>query len=144
MPGSDRQHVETSITVEKDRRSVYERWTRFEEFPSFMKGVEKVERIGDGRLRWTADIGFVERSWEADVVEDTPEKVVAWKAAGELCHDGRVSFTALAPNRTEIVLRMTYDPQGFVEKAGALAGLVTSRIEEDLERFKDLVEDGER
>jgi uncharacterized membrane protein len=54
-----------------------------------------------------------------------------------------VTFQELSPNRTEVTLRMEYDPQGFVEKAGAKAGLVRSRIEGDLGRFKELLEEGD-
>jgi uncharacterized membrane protein len=134
------EHVETSIVIEAHRDEVYERWTRFEEFPRFMKGVESVERVGPDRLRWKADIGFVEREWEADVTEQTPSVAVAWCADNAQRHDGRVTFQELAPNRTQVTLRMDYDPQGFVETAGAKLGAIASRIEGDLGRFKELVE----
>lgn len=141
MAGSDHEHVETTVTVERDRQTVYERWRRFEEFPSFMKGVERVERVGENRLHWEADIGFVSREWVAEVVEDRPGEVIAWCAEGEVRNDGRVSFQELSPGRTEVTLWMDYAAEGFVETAGAKLGAVRSRIEGDLGRFKALVED---
>jgi hypothetical protein len=33
-----------------------------------------------------------------------------------------------------------YDPKGFIENAGDAVGLVSRRIENDLERFKEFIE----
>jgi uncharacterized membrane protein len=137
---ADTEHIETAIVVERDRAAVFARWTRFEDFPTFMKGVERVDRVAEDRLRWTADIGFVHREWEATVVEHDPDRVVAWRADGDVRHDGRVSFEELSPGRTEVTVRMAIDPQGFVETAGAKLGAVRARIAGDLQRFKELVE----
>jgi hypothetical protein len=35
---------------------------------------------------------------------------------------------------------MEYEPEGFKETVGAMLGVDGSQVEEDLERFKDLVE----
>ena len=35
---------------------------------------------------------------------------------------------------------MSYDPQGFVEKAGDTLGFVSRRVEGDLKRFKEFIE----
>ena len=37
-----------------------------------------------------------------------------------------------------------YDPEGFVEKTGDALGVVSSRVEGDLERFKEFIENGSR
>jgi hypothetical protein len=37
-------------------------------------------------------------------------------------------------------LQLLYDPEGFVEKAGDTLGVVSSRVEGDLERFKEFIE----
>jgi uncharacterized membrane protein len=38
------------------------------------------------------------------------------------------------------MLQMEYDPQGFVENVGDAVGVVTQRIQGDLERFKQYIE----
>jgi hypothetical protein len=38
------------------------------------------------------------------------------------------------------MLRLEYEPQGFVENIGDAAGFVTRRVEGDLERFKEYIE----
>lgn len=35
------------ITVDVPLRVAYDRWTRFEDFPSFMHGIERVEQLDD-------------------------------------------------------------------------------------------------
>jgi uncharacterized membrane protein len=140
MADTDHEHAEASIAVEKDLSTVYNQWTQFESFPEFMKGVEHVEQLTDTRLRWKADIGFVSREWEATIVEQVPDRIIAWRAEGDVRNDGHVSFQELAPNKTQVTVRMTYSPQGFVDKAGAKAGLVESRVRGDLEQFKEFIE----
>jgi len=51
-----------------------------------------------------------------------------------------VTFQPLGPNRTRINLEMVYDPKGFLENAADALGIVSARIEGDLKRFKDFIE----
>ena len=58
----------------------------------------------------------------------------------EPAHEGEVSFR---PNgaETEVALRMRFEPEGFVEKAGDSLGFVQHRVEDDLDRFKAFIEE---
>jgi hypothetical protein len=38
------------------------------------------------------------------------------------------------------MLQMEYDPQGVVENVGDALGVVSMRVQGDLERFKDFIE----
>jgi uncharacterized membrane protein len=38
------------------------------------------------------------------------------------------------------MLQLEYAPQGFVEHVGDASGVVSSRVQGDLERFKELIE----
>lgn len=132
--------VEKSIDIDLDLRVVYNQWTQFEDFPEFMEGVESVKQVDDAHLEWKADIGPAEREWRAEITEQVPDQVVAWKAVGETRHDGRVTFERLDSNRTRVHLRLDYDPQGMVEKAGDVMNVVDKRVEGDLKRFKEFIE----
>jgi hypothetical protein len=43
--------------------------------------------------------------------------------------------------RCRVSLALEYDPKGFVEKVGDALGVVSRRVEGDLERFKRFVEE---
>ena len=49
--------IEKSIDVNVPARIAYDQWTQFEEFPSFMDGIESVTQVDDSHLHWRANIG---------------------------------------------------------------------------------------
>jgi uncharacterized membrane protein len=100
--------VQEQIDVERDVRTVYNQWTQFEDFPEFMEGVESVEQIDDKRLRWKATIGGAEREWEAEITEQEPDRVIAWRAMGETRNDGRIAFEPLGPDQTRLDVLNNY------------------------------------
>jgi uncharacterized membrane protein len=132
--------VEKSIDVRVPVSTAYNRWTRFEEFPQFMGGVERVEQLDDRTLRWEAEIAGVHRMWTATIVEQVPDRKVAWAATEGATNAGAVVFTPSGPDTTTVTLELDYEPEGLVEHAGDAIGLVTRQATADLERFKQLVE----
>ena len=134
------EKIEKSIDVERPLSTVYNQWTQFEEFPRFMKGVKKVTQLDDTRLHWEAEIAGQDKEWDARITEQVPDQCIAWQSEGGDYNAGAVNFTPVGPNSTRINLRLMYDPEGFVEKTGDPLGFVSGRIEGDLERFKDFIE----
>ena len=132
--------IEESIEIDVPVRSAYNQWTQFEEFPSFMEGVESVTQIDDTHLHWVAEIGGVQREWDAVVTEQHPDERVAWKSTSGTSNAGVVTFHKLDEARTKVMLQLDVDPQGVVEKAGDALGVIRRRVSGDLERFKDLIE----
>ena len=132
--------IEESIEIDVPVRSAYNQWTQFEEFPSFMEGVESVTQIDDTHLHWVAEIGGVQREWDAVVTEQHPDERVAWKSTSGTSNAGVVTFHKLADSKTKVMLQLDVDPQGVVEKAGDALGVIRRRVSGDLERFKDLIE----
>ena len=134
------ERIEKSIEVERPVRTVYNQWTQFEEFPRFMKGVKKVSQMDDQRLHWEAEIAGKDKEWYARITDQIPDHLIAWQSEGGEYNSGTVTFAPINSNRTRINLQVTYDPEGFVEKTGDALGVVSSRVENDLERFKDFIE----
>jgi uncharacterized membrane protein len=132
--------IEQSVEVDVPVRTAYNQWTQFEEFPRFMDGVQEVRQTNDTRLHWIAKIAGVQREWDAQITEQTPDQRIAWKATSGVQNDGVVSFHRLDDGRTKVMLQLEFDPEGFVEKAGDALGIVRARTHGDLERFKDFVE----
>jgi uncharacterized membrane protein len=53
---------------------------------------------------------------------------------------GTVTFNRVSDATSKVMLRLEYEPQGFVENIGDAAGFVTRRVKEDSERFKEYIE----
>ena len=132
--------VEKSIEVNVPVRTVYNQWTQFEEFPRFMEGVEEVRQLDDKRLHWRASVAGKSQEWDASIIEQTPDRVVAWRSTSGAENAGRVTFQPEGPDRTRVTVGLDYDPKGMVETTGDALGFVSRRVEGDLKRFKEFIE----
>ena len=132
--------VEQEIEVAVPVATAYKQWTNFEDFPSFMEGVDEVKQLDNTLLHWAATVGGKKAEWEAKIVEQSPNRRIAWESVAGKNTRGIVSFEEEGPSQTRIRLNMTYALDGVTEKAGAAAGLDNRRIRGDLERFRELVE----
>ncbi|GAC1332223.1 MAG: SRPBCC family protein [Candidatus Dormibacteria bacterium] len=132
--------VEKSIEVDAPISTVYNQWTQFETFPEFMEGIESVKQLEDSKLHWTAKIAGKEKQWDAVITQQEPDRRVAWRAVEGADNAGDVQFESAAEGRTRIKLHLVYDPEGVVENVGDALGVVSRRVEGDLERFKKFIE----
>jgi uncharacterized membrane protein len=132
--------VKESIDVGVPVSTAYNQWTQFEEFPTFMEGVESVGQIDDTHLRWVAEVGGERREWRAEIVEQVPDEKLAWRAVEVNGPNGIVTFEPLGEEKTLITVEMSYEPEGLKESLGAKIGLDNRQVREDLERFKQVVE----
>jgi uncharacterized membrane protein len=134
--------IEKSIDVYVPVSTAYDQWTQFEEFPRFMEGVVAVKQIDDTHIRWIVEVGGEQEEWEAEIVEQQPDRLIAWRSTDGLINSGRVEFLPTSEG-TRVNVAMEYEPEGLKESAGALLGVDGSQVEGDLERFKELVENRE-
>jgi len=132
--------IEQSIDVNVPVRTAYNQWTQFEEFPRFMEGVKEVRQLDDKHLHWRAKIGGIEKEWDAEIAEQIPDKRIAWKNTSGPTNAGVVTFHRLNDNQTRIMLQVEYDPEGIVENVGDIVGVVSARVQGDLQRFKEFIE----
>ena len=84
--------IEKSIDVRVPVPVAYGQWTQFEEFPRFMEGIEDVVQIDDTHIQWVAEVGGERREWKAEIVEQEPDRVIAWRSTSGTPNSGRVSF----------------------------------------------------
>jgi uncharacterized membrane protein len=132
--------IEKSIEVEVPVRIAYNQWTQFEEFPRFMDGVREVRQLDDRRLRWRAEIGGTQEEWEADITEQVPDQRIAWRARSGKRNAGVVTFHRISDGSTRIMLQLDYEPEGVVENVGDALGVMSRRVQGDLQRFKEFIE----
>ena len=132
--------VQKSITVDLPVSTVYNQWTQFEDFPEFMEGVEAVTQLDDQRLHWVAEIAGTRREWDAEIIDQTPDRRIAWQAIEGKGNAGAVTFQPEGAQQTRIELQVDYETEGLKEKAGDALGVIDRRVEGDLERFKTFIE----
>ncbi len=132
--------VEKNIMVNVPVSVAYNQWTQFEDFPHFMGGVKSVTHLSDDRLEWVAEIAGVRRKWEAKILEQVPDRRVAWAATEGATNAGAVSFEDVGGKQTQIHLSLDYEPEGLVEKIGDKLNVVQHQAEGDLDRFKAFIE----
>jgi uncharacterized membrane protein len=130
------EHIDVGVPV----RTAYNQWTQFEEFPQFMEGVVKVAQIDDTHLRWKAEVGGVDREWDAEITEQNPDERVAWRSTSGADNAGVVTFHRLNDETTRVMLQLEFDPDGFIEVVGDKLGFVKRTAKGDLARFKEFIE----
>ncbi len=127
------EHIDVGVPVDL----AYDQWTRFTDFPGFMKKVEHVEQVSDEKLRWKAQIFWSHRSWESTIIEQVPDERIVWRSEGQKGHvDGAVTFHELAPDLTRILLVLEYHPQGLFERTGNLWRAQGRRARLELKHFQ--------
>ena len=127
------EHVDVGVPVDL----AYDQWTRFADFPGFMKKVEHVEQVSDEKLRWKAQIFWSHRSWESTIIEQVPDERIVWRSEAPKGHvDGAVTFHELAPDLTRILLVLEYHPQGLFERTGNLWRAQGRRARLELKHFQ--------
>src|SRR3954470_2354664 len=132
--------VERSIEVNVPLSTAYNQWTRFQDFPRFMEGVEEIRQVHDCHLYWRVKLAGVTREFHAEIVEQRPDERIAWRSSEGAMHTGTVTFHRLAPSRTKIDVRIAEEPEGVGERRGEGGGTLDRRVEGDLARFKRMME----
>jgi uncharacterized membrane protein len=144
------KHVTKSIVINSTPEELYQFWRGFEGLPQFMHHLESVRTTGEGRSHWVAKgpAGSTVE-WDAEITEDRPNELIAWRSVegSEVYNAGSVRFEQATGKRGAIVtVDMDYTPPG------GLAGVVVAKLfgeepdgqlQEDLRRFKQVIELGE-
>jgi uncharacterized membrane protein len=133
--------VEKSVEVSVPVTTAYNQWTQFEDFPKFMENVESVRQIDETHLHWVAEYGGERQEWDAEITEQIPDERIAWQGQGGVQQSGEVMFEAIDDARTKVTVRMDWEPEGMKEKVGAAVGADSRSVGEDLDRFKELIEE---
>jgi uncharacterized membrane protein len=128
------------ITVGVPVNVAYDQWTQFQEFASFMKGVESVDQTDELNSNWRVKVAKSRRNFKATVTEQIPDRKIAWTTEGAKgTVKGVVTFHPLADDLTQILLVMEYYPQGLFEKTGNIWRAQGRRTRLDLKHFRRFI-----
>ncbi len=142
-------HVVKSMTINRPRELVYAFWRDFTNLPRFMAHLESVKVLDERRSRWTVKGPGKKFEWDAEITEDVPNRMIAWRSlvGSDVSNSGTVRFvTAPGGRGTEIHVDLRYDPPAgaFGATIARLFGKEPSQqVEGDLRRFKQVIETGD-
>jgi uncharacterized membrane protein len=141
--------IDRTVTVSAAPERVYAFWRNFENLPQIMSHLDRVKVLSDTRSRWVVKSPLgVKVEWEAEIINDKPTELIAWRSLGNALvdHAGSVNFDRV-PDGAGTVVRVSlqYDPPGG-EFGHAIASLFNedagTQIEQDLGNFKRAMEEG--
>jgi uncharacterized membrane protein len=134
------ERIEKAVEIAVPVRAAYNQWTQFEEFPRFMDGVKEVRQLDDTHLHWRATVAGKEKEWDAEITEQVPDQVIAWRSTTGAPNAGEVRFEPVAPERTRVRVIMEYEPETVVEKAGDALGVLSRKVQKTVDDFKEYIE----
>jgi uncharacterized membrane protein len=137
-------HIRASEVIQQPADELYQFWRNFENLPRIMSNLESVRVIDDRRSHWVArapGIAGGKVEWDAEIINDEPFALIAWRSLGEADVDnaGSVRFIPVGEGATRVNVVIDYIPP-----AGRVGDWVAklfgsdpqAQICEDLRSFK--------
>src|SRR5690349_17906625 len=135
-----RMPVQQSVDMGAPVETVYNQWTQFEDWPSFMHRVTRVTQEDDCTLSFATKIWGKTKEFTANIETQWPNERIKWSVSQGMTHTGVVTFHELAPNLTRVLLSFDVEPGSLIEKAARGMRHVKRAARADLHRFKALIE----
>ncbi len=143
-------HVVKTVTINKSPEELYSFWRDFQNLPRFMNHLAAVQDIDGRHSHWVAKAPAGKTvEWDAEIINERRNELIAWRSTqkADVINAGAVNFRPAPGGRgTEVKVTLQYSPPGGVIAAqvAKLFGEEPSlQIEDDLRRFKRLMEAGE-
>lgn len=142
--------VERRIIVDRPAAELYAYWHHLENLPQFMTHLESVTVLDQRRSRWVARApAGAHVEWDAEIHNDIPDELIAWRSlpGSDVANAGSVHFRPIGDRQaTEVQVVLSYEPP-----AGRLGATIAKlfgeapgqQVEEDLQRFKQVMETGQ-
>ncbi|HET9533425.1 MAG TPA: SRPBCC family protein [Blastocatellia bacterium] len=140
--------IEKSVIIDRSPEELYRFWRKLENLPRFMNHLESVTQLGNNRYHWVAKApAGMTAEWDAEVYNEKENRFIAWRSleGSQIPNAGSVHFERAPGGRgTEVKVEINYAPPGG--RIGHLVATIfgenpNQQIEEDLARFKQIMED---
>lgn len=134
--------IQQSIDVGVPVHVVYNQLTQFEDYPRFMQDVETVHQLDDTHLHWSAKMSYQPLEWDSEIVEQIPDRCIAWRNDGGPMQAGKVELQPVGDDKARVIMTVECDPALVpAERSGNPEEMIAQRIEDDLARLKQFVEE---
>jgi uncharacterized membrane protein len=139
-----------TITINRSPDETFAFWRQLENLPRFMRHVLSVKVLGSKTSLWVAKAPAGRTvAWEAEIIDEQPSALLAWRSrdGADIQNGGTVRFNRAPAGRgTEVTVLLE-----FIAPAGVLGQAIaklfgedpSQQLEEDLRRFKSVMETGE-
>ena len=141
--------IEKTIQVNKSPKELYRFWKNLKNLPAIMSHLHSVEMIDSRHSHWVVDAPMgTQAEWTAELVTDVQNEVISWRSleGADIENAGTVRFNPTPAGGTDLTVQLAYNPPGGAVGA-ALVKLwgqdPAQKLEEDLERFKHMMESGD-
>ena len=154
--GSRASHTDTesiargSVLLNCSPEEAYSRYRNFEDLPTFMHHLESVTKIGDRQYRWVARGPLeIPVQWDAEVFDEQVGQSISWRSLPDsaITMQGSVRFASAPANRGTYLTAVTRFDHPATSLARTFAKLLGKDpnflMQQDLRRFKALIETGE-
>jgi uncharacterized membrane protein len=151
VPAQQGYKFETRLAIQRPPEDLFRFWRKLENQPTIMEHLVSVTPAEAGRSRWVAKgpWGSV-LEWDAEIYRERENELIAWRSlvGSQVDTAGSVHFERLPDGQgTMLRLSLKYNPPAG--KVGAsLASFfgqgLENELQQDLGRFKQIMEAGER
>ena len=135
-----RMPVQQSIDIGVPLETVYNQWTQYELWPSFMHRVTDVTQKDQCAVNFNTKIWGKKKEFSARIETQRPDERVKWKVEEGISHTGVVTFHEIGPRLTRVLVNLDIEPGGMLEKAARGLRHVKRAVRADLHRFKAFIE----
>ncbi len=139
--------VRKTIEIKASPETVFDIWTKYENFPHFMSHVIEVRDLGQQRSHWIVKgPGNINLEWDSVLTECSRPTRLAWRSEsdGDIKNSGSV-YLEPYNGGTRATVQMSYaPPAGGVGRGAAtlLGANPEQELEDDLVRMKNFIESG--
>jgi HSP20 family molecular chaperone IbpA/ribosome-associated toxin RatA of RatAB toxin-antitoxin module len=101
--------IEQSVEVNAPAPTVYNQLTQFEDYPRFMEDIEEVRQLDDTHLHWRAKLNSHDLEWDAEIMEQVPDQLIAWRNTSGPIKVEKVEVRPLDQNKSKVTMTMEYE-----------------------------------
>lgn len=150
VPNSRGICVEKSVVIDRSPEELYRFWRNLENLPQFTTHLKSITVLDDKHSHWVAEApAGMKVEWDAEIINDVPNELIGWRSLpdSDIPNAGSVHFDKMGEGHGTLVrIELEYMPPGK-QIGAALAKLSNTApsqtIEQDLRRFKQLMETGQ-